>query len=145
LALLLEYEQWRNSENVSDKVILAAKTVGADDIYHFADFSKMAAVGSGNQREIKDFALSRYACYLIIQNADPAKTLVSIGQTYFAIQTRRQELSDRSPELIASTAKDAGIQMLYLTSLSFFPYMAYNIPSLLFVSPSIKTAILLTL
>ncbi len=53
MALLLEYEQWRNFENVLDKAILAAKTVGADDIYHFADFSKMVALGSGSQREIK--------------------------------------------------------------------------------------------
>ena len=59
----------------------------------------MIPLPKGATREVRDFALSRYACYLIIQNADPSKPLVSIGQTYFAIQTRRQELSDRNPKL----------------------------------------------
>ena len=65
---------------------------------HFADVSKMVEIGSGAEREIKITLLSRYACYLIIQNADPAKAIVAHGQTYFAAQTRRQELADEGTE-----------------------------------------------
>ncbi|MDR3257060.1 MAG: hypothetical protein LBT18_05435 [Endomicrobium sp.] len=79
LAVLLEYEKWENFGKVLDKAILSAKTVNVDYVYHFPDFRKMVTLGSGSQREIKDFALSRYACYLVIQNADPSKPLVSIG------------------------------------------------------------------
>jgi len=61
---------------------------------HFAEMRNMVGIGSGAQRELEDWALSRYACYLVIQNADPSKPLVALGQTYFAIQTRRQELAD---------------------------------------------------
>ncbi|MDR1696486.1 MAG: hypothetical protein LBR69_07695 [Endomicrobium sp.] len=129
LSELLQYGQWRNFENVLEKAIVSAKTIGADVNYHFADISKMIHLAKGANREIKDFALSRYACYLVIQNADPAKPLVSIGQTYFAIQTRRQELSDRNMEItenekrlllrnemkfhnkkLASAAKEAGVE-----------------------------------
>ena len=61
---------------------------------HFEDILEMVDIGSGAKRNIEDVKLSRYACYLIVQNADPAKEIVAIGQTYFAVQTRRQELSD---------------------------------------------------
>jgi peroxiredoxin len=99
IAALIGYDEWRNFENVLSKAIIAAKTVDIDDNYHFVDVNKMVSLGSGSERKIKDFALTRYACYLVIQNADPSKPLVSMGQTYFAIQTRRQELSDKMPEL----------------------------------------------
>jgi hypothetical protein len=65
---------------------------------HFADVSKMVGIGSGAGREIKVTLLSRYACYLVIQNADPKKEIVAYGQNYFAIQTRRQELADEYTE-----------------------------------------------
>jgi DNA-damage-inducible protein D len=91
LSKLLGYDEWRNFENVLNKALIAASTVGADNGYHFVEINKMVTLGSGSQREVKDFALSRYACYLIIQNADSSKPFVSIGQTYFAIQTRRQK------------------------------------------------------
>ncbi|MDR0823278.1 MAG: DNA damage-inducible protein D [Endomicrobium sp.] len=129
LSVLIGYEKWENFENVLKKAVLSAKTVGADADYHFPDIRKMVTLGSGSAREIKDIALSRYACYLVIQNADPSKQLVSIGQTYFAIQTRRQELADRNPAIdenekrlylrnevkfhnkkLASTAKKAGVE-----------------------------------
>ena len=61
---------------------------------HFVDITEMVGIGSGAQRKIEDWALSRYACYLVIQNADPSKPLVALGQTYFAVQTRRQELAE---------------------------------------------------
>ena len=65
---------------------------------HFVDVTEMVDIGSGAQRPLKAVFLSRYACYLVIQNADPGKEIVALGQTYFAIQTRRQELSDKAAE-----------------------------------------------
>ena len=99
LAVLLGYEEWRNFENAVEKAKLSCQNVGADGAYHFVDINKMINLPKGANREINDYALSRYACYLIIQNADTSKPLVAAGQTYFAIQTRRQELSDRLPQL----------------------------------------------
>lgn len=61
---------------------------------HFVETTKMVVLGSGAQRELEDVHLSRYACYLVVQNGDPAKPVIAAGQTYFAIQTRRQELAD---------------------------------------------------
>lgn len=61
---------------------------------HFGDLTEMVSLGSGAKREIQSFALSRYACYLIVQNADPSKEIVALGQTYFAVQTRKQELTE---------------------------------------------------
>lgn len=128
LAVLIGYEEWRNFENVVEKAIVAAKNSGIDDKYHFVGINKMVNLGSGSTRIVKDYALSRYACYLIIQNADPSKPMVAAGQTYFAIQTRRQELTDTQPQLnedkkrlllrdemkfhnkqLASAAKNAGV------------------------------------
>ena len=99
LAVLLGYEDWRNFEKTIEKAKLSAHTVGADEDYHFVELNKMVPLGSGSQREVRDYALSRYACYLIIQNADPSKPMVSMGQTYFAIQTRKQELTDNNPQM----------------------------------------------
>jgi DNA-damage-inducible protein D len=62
---------------------------------HFVDVNKMAGIGSGTTRKLKDYKLSRYACYLIVQNGDPRKEVIALGQTYFAIQTHRQEIADR--------------------------------------------------
>ena len=94
LAPLLEYVQWRNFMQVVDKARMACQQAGnpADD--HFADVSKMVGIGSGAQRPVDDVRLSRYACYLIVQNGDPSKPVIAKGQTYFALQTRRQELAD---------------------------------------------------
>jgi DNA-damage-inducible protein D len=98
LATVLEYSQYRNFEAVIEKAKLACFNSGHRIEDHFADVSKMVGIGSGAEREIGITLLSRYACYLIIQNADPAKEIVAQGQTYFAIQTRRQELADEGTE-----------------------------------------------
>src|SRR5205823_5605435 len=66
---------------------------------HFAHLRKMVGIGSGAHREVEDVYLSRYACYLIVQNADPSKEIVALGQTYFAVQTRRQEQADQLADL----------------------------------------------
>lgn len=94
LAPVLEYTEWRNFTKVIDKAILACKNSGFELADHFVDVNKMVELGSGSQRKIKDYMLSRYACYLIMQNGDPRKEVIALGQTYFAIQTRRQEIAD---------------------------------------------------
>ena len=94
LAPLLEYVQWRNFMQVVDKARMACQQAGNPEDDHFADVSKMVGIGSGAQRPVDDVRLSRYACYLIVQNGDPSKPVIAKGQTYFALQTRRQELAD---------------------------------------------------
>ncbi len=89
---LLSYSQWRNFEPVINKAKVACRQAGQDVDDHFADVRKMVDLGSGAQREIKDIALSRYACYLIAQNGDPQKDRIAFAMTYFAVQTRKQEL-----------------------------------------------------
>jgi DNA-damage-inducible protein D len=94
LARVLEYTDFRNFSAVIAKAREACATSGHAVANHFVDINEMVSIGSGAQRELEDWALSRYACYLVIQNADPGKPLVALGQTYFAVQTRRQEMAD---------------------------------------------------
>jgi DNA-damage-inducible protein D len=94
LARVLEYADFRNFMRVINKARQACTNSGRGVTSHFVDVTEMVGIGSGAWRPVEDWALSRYACYLIIQNADPSKALVALGQTYFAVQTRRQELAD---------------------------------------------------
>lgn len=94
LAKILGYNRWENFQNVIPKAKTACSNSGHAVFDHFRDVTKMIKTGKGAQREVEDFELSRYACYLIVQNADPSKEIVALGQTYFAVQTRRQELTD---------------------------------------------------
>lgn len=94
LAPLLEYQKWQNFALVINKAQLACEKSGNEITDHFADVSKMVEIGSGAHRPVADIHLSRYACYLIVQNGDPSKSVIANGQTYFALQTRRQELED---------------------------------------------------
>ncbi|HML54692.1 MAG TPA: DNA damage-inducible protein D [Solidesulfovibrio magneticus] len=96
LGPLLDYSSWDKFLNVIQKAIIACEKSGQDADDHFSQTVKMVDLGSGAKREIQDFKLSRYACYLIVQNGDPGKQVIALGQTYFAIQTRRQELHDVS-------------------------------------------------
>jgi len=97
---LLEYTQWRNFENVIAKAKIACEKSGNAITDHFADVSKKVQLGSGAIKEIPDFMLTRYACYLIAQNGDPKKEQIAFAQSYFAIQTRKQELLEERIQLM---------------------------------------------
>ena len=94
LAKVLDYTEYRNFLLVIDKAKEACKNSGEVIHNHFVDANDMVKIGSGAERVVDTVHLSRYACYLIIQNSDPSKEVVALGQTYFAIQTRRQEKTD---------------------------------------------------
>lgn len=126
LAEVLGYQQYRNFDPVLAKAKQACFSSGQALAEHFDEITEMVAIGSGAQRAVKTTLLSRYACYLVIQNADPEKSQVALGQTYFAVQTRKQELADLGQNedglrlhlrqelkthntLLASVAKAAGV------------------------------------
>ncbi|QXX81964.1 DNA damage-inducible protein D [Providencia sp. R33] len=96
LAPLLDYKEWRNFQRVLNKAIQACEASHQAPSDHFVSINKMVTLGSGAQRELDDINLSRYACYLVVQNGDPSKPVIAAGQTYFALQTRRQELNDNA-------------------------------------------------
>jgi DNA-damage-inducible protein D len=98
LAKTLNYLDYRNFKKVLKKAKESCKKVGQSVKNHFVDVNDMIELGKTASREVMDIALSRYACYLIMQNADPSKQVVALGQTYFAIQTRRQEIQDQTIE-----------------------------------------------
>ena len=92
---LLEYSKWENFNNVIKKAVIAYKNSNNDDSYWLPEVRKPIITGKGKEEYIIDYKLSRYICYLIVQNANPKKKMVALGQTYFAIQTRKQELSEK--------------------------------------------------
>ena len=131
LAKVLDYSEYRHFLPVVERAREACRNSGQPLADHFEDVLEMVEIGSGARREIPDVRLSRYACYLIVQNGDPGKAVIANGQTYFAIQTRRQELADDAKfaqlnendkrlairnELaahnkhLAAAAKDAGVE-----------------------------------
>ncbi len=98
LAKALEYSDYRNFLSVVEKAKEACENSGGVIHTHFGDVTEMVRIGSGAECTVNTIHLSRYACYLIIQNSDPNKEVVALGQTYFAIQTRRQEKTDELVE-----------------------------------------------
>ena len=128
LQVALEYAQWRRFQESIERAKSACEASGLDMADHFADVGKMVDLGSGSQRKIADIKLSRYACYLIVMNGDPRKEVIALGQTYFAVKTRQQEIADDLAQLseddkrlairdevtirnkfLASSAKAAGV------------------------------------
>ncbi|MBR6015423.1 MAG: DNA damage-inducible protein D [Firmicutes bacterium] len=127
LAPVLEYTQWRNFSKVIGRAMIACENSGHSVLADFAEVSKIVDAGA-TSKPVKDYELSRYACYLIVQNGDPRKEVIALGQTYFAIQTYRQEVADHFNQLdedrrrlvvrgdikqwnqlLAETAHDAGV------------------------------------
>ncbi len=95
LQQIFAYTDWRNFIKVVDKAKASCENAGEKLSDHFVDVNKMVELGSGAQRELEDMALTRYACYLIAQNGDPSKPAVAFAQTYFAVQTRKQEIIEQ--------------------------------------------------
>ena len=123
---LLGYSQWRRFEQAIGRAITSCETSGNNPANHFAGAGKMVDLGSGSQRQVEDYHLSRFACYLIAQNGDPRKPEIAHAQKYFAVQARRQELSDQAAadmerlelrkqtaeefKALSGAAQDAGVQ-----------------------------------
>lgn len=91
----LEYKDWRNFEKVINKAVISAKNSTNVDEDWVVEVNKPIKTGKGKEEFVRDYRLSRYICYLIVQNADPNKEVVALGQTYFAVQTRKQELTEK--------------------------------------------------
>lgn len=92
---ILGYSEWRNFEKVIDKAKIACRISGQEIDDHFVDVNKMVEIGSGSKRTLEDIALTRYACYLVAQNGDSLKQEIAFAQTYFAVQTRKQEVIEK--------------------------------------------------
>jgi DNA-damage-inducible protein D len=126
LQTLLGYSQWRRFEQAIERAVTSCRQSGNQPDHHFAGAGKMIEVGKGGQRDVDDYHLSRFACYLIAQNGDPRKPEIAQAQKYFAVQARRQELSDQAAtdierlelrkqtgeefKALSGAAQDAGVQ-----------------------------------
>lgn len=99
LAKVLQYSDWRNFENAIFKAMEACENSGNFINDHFGDVATMINLGKNAKRKVRDYLLSRYACYLIVMNGDPRKEVIALGQTYFAVKTRQQELIDNYEQL----------------------------------------------
>ena len=105
LMTMLEYGKWGNFVKVIDKAKESCKNSNMDVLDHFADIGKMIMVAKGAERKIDDYKLTRYACYLIAQNGDSRKKTIALAQTYFAVQTRKQEISRQEYEQLSEDEK----------------------------------------
>lgn len=99
LAIVLDYAKWENFHRVIKRAMIACENSGRDVYECFPEVRKTSKMPKGGVKELIDYELTRYACYLIVQNGDPRKEVIALGQTYFAIQTYRQEVADRFNQL----------------------------------------------
>lgn len=102
---LLEYGKWENFHQVIKKAMIACESSNNDILEHFPEVRKPIVGGNGNIQNVIDYRLSRYACYLIVQNANPNKLAVALGQTYFAVQTRKMELTEQEYDSLSEIEK----------------------------------------
>ena len=109
LSLILGYSEYRHFLPVISKARIACSNSGHSVENHFEDILDMVSIGSGAERSVDSVSLSRYACYLIVQNADPSKEVVALGQTYFAVQTRKQELLENKQYTSLKTEEEKRI------------------------------------
>ena len=105
LQKVLEYKDWRNFQKVIEKAVLSVNNSVSSEEDWLVDFNKPIKTGKGKEEIIKDYKLSRYICYLIVQNAEPSKEVVALGQTYFAIQTRKQEITEQEYDSLSDDEK----------------------------------------
>ena len=105
LSKVLEYKDWRNFQKVIDKAITSARNGVSFEENWVVEITKPIKTGKGKEEFIKDYKLTRYICYLIVQNADPSKEVVAMGQTYFAIQTRKQEITEQEYDSLSDDDK----------------------------------------
>lgn len=129
LQVALEYKRWDKFLNIVEKAKKACEGSRQVILDHFSQVGKMVSIGSGVEREVKDYVLSRYACYLIVMNGDSSKKVIALGQTYFAVKTRQQELIEdyeqlsedqkrlaireemrKHNKLLVAAAREAGVQ-----------------------------------
>ena len=102
---ILQYSNWQNFEKIIDKAKTSCKNSGISEFEHFIDVNKLSKRANNAEVEIKDYELTRYACYLIAQNGDSRKKVIATAQTYFAVQTRKQELTEREYTMLTEDEK----------------------------------------
>ena len=102
---ILEYSNWQNFEKIINKAKISCENSNINVLDYFTDINKMVKIGSGAERKQQDYELTRYACYLIAQNGDSRKKVIAIAQTYFAVQTRKQEISEKEYSMLTEDEK----------------------------------------
>ena len=102
---ILQYSNWQNFEKIINKAKISCKNSDISVLDHFTDINKMVQIGSGAYRKQSDYKLTRYACYLIAQNGDSRKKIIALAQTYFAVQTRKQEISEKEYSMLTEDEK----------------------------------------
>ena len=102
---ILQYSNWQNFEKIIDKAKISCQNSDISVLDHFTDVNKMVQIGSGAYRKQIDYKLTRYACYLIAQNGDSRKKVIALAQTYFAVQTRKQEITEKEYSLLTEDEK----------------------------------------
>ena len=117
---LLEYSKWENFHKVIKRAMIACETSNNNINDHFPEFRKPIVGGKGNIQNVIDYHLSRYACYLVVQNANPRKKSVALGQTYFAAQTRKQEITELEYQGYQKMKKDYILEFLLIIKINIY-------------------------